>query len=69
MFTASNLFAQLLFGAIGAAAFLYGKKTSALKPMLIGIALMGFPYFLSETWMLYLIGGGLTALLFVSFPT
>jgi len=64
-FTAANLFAQILFGAIGLAAFVYGKKQSSFKTMLLAVAIMGFPYVVSETWMLYAIGGVLTSLLFI----
>ena len=61
----ANLFGQILFGAIGLAAFVYGKKQSSFKSMLLGVAIMGYPYFVAETWVLYTIGGGLTLLLFV----
>ena len=64
-FTAANLFGQILFGAIGLAAFVYGKKQSSFKTMLLAFAIMGFPYVVSETWMLYAIGGVLTSLLFL----
>jgi len=64
-FTAANLFGQILFGAIGLAAFVYGKKQSSFKTMLLAVAIMGFPYVVSETWMLYAIGGVLTLLLFL----
>ncbi len=46
-------------------AFVYGKRVSSFKAMLIAILLMGFPYFISETWLVFLIGTGLTASLFV----
>jgi hypothetical protein len=65
MFTASNLYGQLLFSTIGAGAFLYGKKQQRLRPSLLGVALMVSPYFFSETWMVYLIGAILTAALFL----
>ncbi len=65
MFTASNLFAQILFGAIGLGAFVYGKKQSLFKPLFLGVILMAFPYFIEETWLLYLIGTALSASLFV----
>ncbi len=64
-FTAANLFAQILFGAIGLGAFVYGKKRSSFKAMLLGVAISGFPYVISETWMLYAIGVLMTALLFL----
>ena len=50
------LFASLLFGAIGFAGFIYGKRMVLWKPMVIGIALMGYPYFVAETWVIYAIG-------------
>ena len=64
-FTAANLFGQILFGAIGLGAFIYGKKQSSFKAMLLGVVISAFPYVVSETWMLYAIGSALTALLFV----
>lgn len=65
IFTTANLFAQVLFGAIGLAAFVHGKKQSSFKTMLLAVAIMGFPYVVSETWMLYAIGAVLTSLLFL----
>jgi len=50
------LFGSILFGAIGLAAFIYGKKIVLWKPMVIGVVLMAYPYFISETWMLYSVG-------------
>ncbi|MCX8494146.1 MAG: hypothetical protein ORN23_07965 [Chthoniobacterales bacterium] len=64
-FTAANLFGQILFGAIGLGAFVYGKKQSSFKTMLLAVAIMGFPYVVSQTWMLYASGGVLTSLLFL----
>jgi len=64
-FTAANLFGQILFGAIGLAAFIYGKKQSSFRAMLLGVAIMAYPYFVPETWLLYTIGGVLTVLLFI----
>jgi hypothetical protein len=46
-------------------AFVYGKKMSSFKPMAIGIALMGFPYFVQNTVVLYSIGAALTISLYV----
>jgi hypothetical protein len=52
----SNLFAGLLFSSIGFVGFVYGKRMSAWKPMFIGIALMAYPFFISETMALCAIG-------------
>jgi len=63
--TPEDLFAAILFGAIGMGAFVFGKKSAKMKPMIVGIALMGYPYFISQTWLLYLVGVLLTGSLFV----
>lgn len=62
---ASELFGSLLFGTIGMAALIYARKTAQWKPMLVGVALMTFPYFVSGNWQLYGIGCALCAGLFV----
>jgi len=54
------LFGSLIFGVIGLAAFLYGKRSVLIVPMVMGMALMVFPYFVSSTWLLYTIGFALT---------
>jgi hypothetical protein len=59
------MFGAILFGVVGFAAFVYGKKSVQLKPIAIGIALMVYPYFISRTWLLYVIGCVLCAVLFV----
>jgi len=59
------LFGSILFGAIGLAAFIYGKRIALWKPMAIGIALMAYPYFVSETWLTYAIGCALCLGLYV----
>lgn len=63
-FSPSNLFAGLIFGSIGFVAFIYGKKIASFRPMVIGIVLMIYPYFISGTLFLYLIGIVLTASLY-----
>ena len=61
----ASLFASIVFGAIGFGAFLYGKKQALFKPMLLGIFLMVYPYFISNTLLLYGVGIALTAALFL----
>jgi hypothetical protein len=63
-FSLSNLFAGFIFGSIGLAAFVYGKKNVLWRPMVIGIILMAYPYFLSGALFIYLIGIVLTAALY-----
>jgi hypothetical protein len=40
---------------------MYGKKHAVMVPMVLGIALMAFPYFVPDAWMIWLIGALLTA--------
>jgi hypothetical protein len=61
----SKLFAWLLFGLVGMAAFGYGRKQQKPKAMLLGAALMGYPYLVDGALALWLVGAGLTAALFV----
>ena len=53
------LFGVILFGVIGYATYRYGKKTSFGAAKWVGIALMLYPYAVSETWLLYAAGTGL----------
>lgn len=63
--TPANLFGAIIFGGIGMAAFVYGKKGGHAKAMILGLILMIYPYFVEQTWMLYGIGALLTAGVFV----
>lgn len=58
------LFAGLIFGVIGTAAFVYGKKQARFSPMAIGVALIAYPYFVSAAWLLWSIGIALCAALY-----
>lgn len=62
--SAANLFAAIFFSAVGFAAFIYGKKTVNWKPIVLGIALMAYPYFIEQTWLLYAMGSALCAALY-----
>lgn len=46
----------LLFGGIGFVFFAYGKKQRAVVPLTSGIALMVFPYFITNSVLLVIIG-------------
>ncbi|MDE3210625.1 MAG: hypothetical protein KGM46_07775 [Pseudomonadota bacterium] len=61
MFNASTLWWGMLFGSIGLGFFIYGKKQQAIMPLASGVALMVFPYFVSGTAWLVLIGAALIA--------
>jgi hypothetical protein len=63
-FDPANLIAGFVFGSIGFVAFTYGKRMSLWKPMFCGIALMVYPYFVENMFLLFGIGGIGTAALF-----
>ena len=46
----------LLFGSIGFGFFMYGRQQKAPVPFICGLALMFFPYFVSNTILLVAIG-------------
>ena len=52
----------LLFGSIGLGFFIYGKKQQALVPLLCGMALMIFPYFVTNNLLLVAMGSVLVIL-------
>jgi hypothetical protein len=64
--TAANLIGGLVFGSIGFVAFIYGKRMNLWKPMLLGLGLMVYPYFISDDKIMLVLGiFGSTALFFV----
>jgi hypothetical protein len=58
--TASLLWG-LLFGSIGLGFFVYGKRQKAVVPLVCGLVLIIFPYFISNTILLVAIGVALVA--------
>jgi hypothetical protein len=52
----SSLLWGLLFGSIGLGFFIYGKKQKTVVPLFCGLALMIFPYFVSNTILLVIVG-------------
>ena len=50
----------LLFGSLGLGFFVYGKRQKAVVPMVCGLGLMIYPYFISNTYALVAIGCVLT---------
>jgi hypothetical protein len=63
--TPGSIFGAIVFGAIGMGAFVHGKRTRLAKPMIIGVALMVYPYFVSDGTLVFLIGGVLCYLLYL----
>ncbi|MHB1213391.1 MAG: hypothetical protein ACYCY9_00240 [Thiobacillus sp.] len=58
----SMLLWSLLFSSIGIGFFVYGKKQKAVVPLLSGLGLMIYPYFISSTLLLVAIGVALMVL-------
>ena len=46
----------LVFGSIGFGFFLYGKKQQKPVPLLCGLVLMVYPYFVGNAWAIVGIG-------------
>jgi hypothetical protein len=58
----SNLFLGLLFSSVGVGFFLYGKQQRAPVPLLCGLALVIYPYFISNLIVMIAIGVALAAI-------
>ena len=59
----ASLLWAVLFGSIGLGFFIYGRKQRAVVPFLSGVALCVFPYFVSNVYMMVVIG-----VVFVALP-
>jgi hypothetical protein len=59
------IFGAVVFGLVGIAAYRYGKKSGRPRRRWMGVALMLYPYVISETWLLYLVGAALCAALYL----
>jgi hypothetical protein len=55
----SSLFSSLFISCIGMGYFLYGKKAAKLWPLLAGIALGIYPFFISSVLLMWLIAAGI----------
>jgi len=58
----TSLLWGLLFSMVGLGFFMYGKKQKAAVPLLCGLALMIYPYFVSNTYVLVAVGVALMAI-------
>ena len=55
---------SLIFSIIGFAAYRYGKTMGRSQTRWIGVGLMVYPYAISQTWLLYLLGAALCGCLY-----
>jgi hypothetical protein len=58
----SFLLWSLLFSCVGLGFFTFGKRQQAVVPLVCGLVLMVYPYFVSSVWLLFGIGAVLVAL-------
>ena len=63
-FSLWTILLAVVFGLVGFAAFRYGRKNSEPRPLLLGVALMAYGYFVSNAWVSLAIGSVLTLALF-----
>lgn len=62
-FSPYNLLAGFIFGTLGWGAFRYGKQLDLWQPRAIGLALMIYPYFIGQKFLLWGVGIALLVLL------
>jgi hypothetical protein len=62
MMGTAQLLWGLLFSSIGVAFFIYGRKQGRPVPLICGIALVVYPYFVRNVYLLVLIGAVIVAL-------
>ena len=55
------LLGMLLFSVLGMAAYVSGKRRQRNTTKWLGVALMFYPYAVTSTWLLYLVGVALCA--------
>ena len=61
----ASLLGGLIFSSIGLIAFGRGRKNGNTAAMIIGAALIVYPYVVPNTFLIYAIGIGLTAALYI----
>ncbi len=62
--TFSNIFSGLIISAAGMAFFMYGKKAQRPWPLVAGIAMCAYPYFITSLLVLWLLTAGLVTSLY-----
>lgn len=60
--TTTSLLLDLIFSCIGLGYFIYGKKQQSSIPLVCGLSLMIFPYFIENTLWMTVIGMVLSVL-------
>lgn len=58
-FSVGSIFGGLIFGAVGLWMIRMGRSRGNLRVALVGLVLIGFPYFVPNPWALWGIGAAL----------
>lgn len=61
-----SLIASLIVSAIGFVVFTYGRRQERLPQVIVGLLLMGFPYFVPNVALMAGIAAGLLGLLWLA---
>lgn len=59
--TPAYILGAIVFGIVGMVAYWRGKRTENRRTRWIGLALMFYPYAVSQTWLLFALGAALSA--------
>ena len=59
-----SIFVSIVFSLVGFSAYLYGKRNAEPRPLIIGVILMIYSYFVPNPWMSFGVGALLTGLIF-----
>ena len=59
------IFGAIMFGLVGLAAFRHGRKSGRRPTLWLGVVLMVYPYAISRTWLLYVVGLALCGAIFL----
>ena len=58
-----NIIGGIIFSIIGWCAFSHGRREKSVRPMVIGLVLMIYPYFVANTLLFFAVGIALSAAL------
>ncbi len=64
--TPAYILGAIVFGIFGYVAFRHGKKQKRTPLVWTGVVLMLYPYAISETWLLWVIGAALSGWVIVT---
>jgi hypothetical protein len=56
-----NMLSSILIGCIGFGYFKYGKSQGRMYPLIAGMAMFVYPYFVPAIWLMWTICAGLMA--------